>query len=155
MVTDHLLIQFREIFNGAPWLDETFAKKIDNLSEEDAFRTPYNLHSVAEIISHLLEWRKEIISRLEGNPRKMKFDSPENWITNETLKKHGFKSLWQDFEDSQQELYKMLQTHDDHFLSQPWSNVDNEYLLRGLLHHDIYHLGQIGLILRMNAVEVS
>lgn len=29
--------QLSQVFNGTPWLDESFGKKLDNLSEVEAF----------------------------------------------------------------------------------------------------------------------
>lgn len=52
--------QFTQLYDGDPWLDETFNKKLDDLDEEQAFtKAPGNNHSVAEVVSHLIEWRKE------------------------------------------------------------------------------------------------
>ena len=54
----NLTRQLSEAIDGEPWIDETFSKKLSSLSEEQAFTRPLpSVHSVAELVSHLLEWR--------------------------------------------------------------------------------------------------
>ena len=148
IITSHIARQLKELFDGNPWLDESFKKKMNDMSDDIAFVQPFGMHSVAENLSHLLEWRKEIVRRLEGKPRSMHVDSPENWLSNELLKENGWESLWNEFIASQERLYAFIGSIDDEFLALPYVDTTNEYLLRGLLHHDIYHLGQIGLSIK-------
>lgn len=63
----NIVKQLQDVQDGDLWLDETFAKKIDLLTEEQALTRPIpEMHSVAEIISHLLEWRKGCMLKLQG-----------------------------------------------------------------------------------------
>lgn len=147
------ITQFQQVFDGEPWLDETFDKKLRPLSEKEAFvRAPDQNHSVAEVVSHLIEWRKEIIRRLKDNSseRLLTEESGNNWKPLQMLQRDGWQNLYTRFLQSQNELLAFLETKDDNFLDQPQGNggQNNEYFVAGLLHHDLYHLGQIGLILK-------
>ena len=146
----HILDQLVEIEKGTPWLDESFAKKFKPVNNDNAFVRPQpDIHSIAEIMSHLIVWRYEILSRLEGNPRKLSGNSPENWKTNEELKPLGWENLIQQFKDSQDKLTTLLKSKQDPFLETPYGNKNFKYLVDGILHHDLYHLGQIGLVNKM------
>ena len=145
--------QFNQLFNGDPWLDETFAKKLDSLTSEQAFiQAPGNNHSVAEVVSHVIEWRKEVIRRLAENSseRRLTGESGENWKSLEQLQRIGWQQLYSNLKQTQQELVNLLETKGDHFLDEQLADTefDKEYFLAGILHHDLYHLGQIGLILK-------
>jgi len=145
--------QFNQIFNGNPWLDETFTKKLDNLSAEQVFTPSSNQnHSVAEVVSHLIEWRKEIIRRLHCNSseRMLTEQSPENWRQPEQLKQADWHHLYEEFKKTQQQIIDLLKNKDDSFLDELLGETEfnKEYFVAGLLHHDLYHLGQIGLILK-------
>lgn len=145
--------QFTQLFNGHPWLDETFSKKLDDLGDEQVFiEAPNNNHCVAQVISHLTEWRKEYLRRLANNSpeRMLNDDSPNNWFSKEHLKKTGWAVLYGEFKQTQQQLVELLQSKSDDFLDEPLAGTDHnkEYYVAGLLHHDAYHLGQIGLILK-------
>lgn len=147
------LIQFQQVFNGNPWLDESFAKKLDNLSETQAFvQSPGNNHSVAEVVSHLVEWRMEIIRRLAHNSseRRLTEESPQNWKPLRELQQTGWQQLYADFKQSQVQLLDLFENKVDFFLEEQLGDTtfNKEYFVAGLLHHDLYHLGQIGLILK-------
>jgi uncharacterized damage-inducible protein DinB len=145
--------QFNQIFNGDPWLDETFRKKVGDLTDAQVFvKSPNENHSVAEVISHLIVWRREYLRRLaDDSPERMLGDeSPHNWKPVDALKKEGWQTLYEDFRNTQRELIELLQDKDDSFLDELLAGTDHikEYYLAGLLHHDVYHLGQVGLILK-------
>lgn len=152
---DNILIkniakQLRDIQEQENWLDENFKKKIDQLPEDQAFIRPVpEMHSVAELISHLLEWRKESIRKLTGKTPVLSMESPENWRTNEELEKTGWHKLKSDFYESQEELIRMIENESDEYLKNTYMDgYKFHYLLEGLIHHDLYHLGQIGITVK-------
>jgi len=144
--------QLSEFNDGEPWIDETFSKKLTGLSEEQAFTRPHpSVHSVAEIVSHLLEWRISILSILQGGARTITIDSPSNWKSNDTLRKEGWTILKERFYKSQQDIIAFLSRQQDDYLLQEDKKENHSYLyyVEGLVHHDMYHLGQIGLVIKM------
>lgn len=150
--------QFAQIFNGSPWLDESFSKKLNNLSEKKIFtQFPNNNHSVAEVVSHIIVWRMEIIRRLDENSSKRRLteESLDNWKDLQVLQQIGWQQLYADLSQSQQQLTKLLQDKDDTFLDEQLGETEfnKEYFVAGILHHDLYHLGQIGLILKWSKAE--
>lgn len=147
--------QLKDVENGELWIDENFTKKLAQVDEATAFERPVpEMHSIAELASHLIEWRKEVFSRLNGNPRGFKMSDAANWRTNQELKVLGWKSLLEDFHRTQRNLISFLETKDDDFLSSPCPHADPsfpydfKYLVTGLIHHDMYHLGQMGLTIK-------
>jgi len=144
----NLVKQLQDVQDGDCWLDETFLKKIDDLSEEQAFTRPISgMHSVAELVSHLLEWRENCIKKLQGQDSTLTMESPENWKSNDELRERGWKKLKDDFYASQYHLIRLIEVKDDDFLQQPYqdSSYTYRYFLEGMIHHDLYHLGQIGI----------
>lgn len=145
--------QFNQIFNGEPWLGESFGKKLNEISEKQAFtKSPDNNHSVADIVSHVTVWRKEIIRRLiyNSSERLLTEESIANWKNPEELQQAGWQQLYIDLKQSQEQIIQLLENKDDSFLESQLAETEfnKEYFLAGILHHDIYHLGQIGLILK-------
>jgi len=147
----NLTRQLAETMDGEPWIDETYTKKITSLAESQVFTRPRpDVHSVAELVSHILEWRYSVLSILKGGTRTITMDSPSNWKDNDTLRKEGWAALKEKLYKSQQDIIMFLEQQDDDYLRQ----VDKEghsylYYVEGLIHHDMYHLGQIGLVLKM------
>jgi uncharacterized damage-inducible protein DinB len=147
----NLIRQLAEFNDGEPWIDETFSKKLTGLTEAQAFTRPYpEVHSVAELVSHLLEWRLSVLSILKGGARTVTMDSPLNWKDNDMLRQEGWEMLKEKFYQSQQRLITFLTVQSDSWLHQ----TDREghtylYYAEGLVHHDMYHLGQMGLVIKM------
>lgn len=154
ILVNNFISQINQVISGQPWLDEWFEKKLSNISEEEAFKKPGpDINSVAENLSHITQWRFEILRRFELGHRTMWIDDPRNWISNEDLKKDGWQALKDNFHKSQDQLVEYLKDKPDEFLETPYADKDFGYLLEGILHHDLYHLGQIGLILKLNKLK--
>jgi uncharacterized damage-inducible protein DinB len=148
----NIVKQLQDVQDGDLWLDETFAKKIDLLTEEQALTRPIpEMHSVAEIISHLLEWRKGCMLKLQDKKSSLTVESPEDWKSNDELKKIGWKKLKEDFYASQYHLIRFIEVKDDSFLIQKYLDTADtfQYFLEGMIHHDFYHLGQIGIVVKL------
>jgi len=58
VLIENIIKQLKDIQDSKNWMGASFSKKLVTVSEEEAFVRPItNLHSVAEIISHLTVWR--------------------------------------------------------------------------------------------------
>ena len=148
----NLISQLSEAIDGEPWIDETFSKKLSGIGEEQAFTRPLpSVHSVAELVSHLLEWRISVLSILKGGSRTITMDSPANWKDNDSLRQEGWDILKENFYKSQQDIITFLDQQNDDYLEQVDKKEQHSYLYysEGLIHHDMYHLGQIGLVIKM------
>ena len=59
ILIENFIRQLNEIQDGSLWFDQSFMDKLENLSAADALKRPVPaVHSVAEHVSHMLEWRK-------------------------------------------------------------------------------------------------
>jgi uncharacterized damage-inducible protein DinB len=142
---------WRAGLSGEPWIDETFTKKLQSIDDKNAFRQPIpGVHSIAQIISHLVEWQLSIFNIWKGGQRTVTMESGLNWLDDQTLQTRGWPALQRRFDETQEQMMQFLSTNDDDFLQ----NIDveghtNKFYLEGLIDHNMYHLGQIGLILRL------
>ena len=147
----NLIRQLNEIHDGALWFDECFKNKIDNLSEAEALARPMpQIHSVAELVSHCLAWRKECMLRFQDLRTEL-MNSPEDWKNNTELSKMGWTNLKNSFYKSKAELIQLIEDKDDIFLEtiNHVSDCTYHYLIEGIIHHDLYHLGQIGVTIKL------
>ena len=148
----HYIEQLQLAMQGDIWVDETFDKKLAGIDGSNSFNRPLpDIHSVAEVISHLYEWRISILSNMRGGIRTVREESSHNWRTNEELLKEGWEVLLNKFKQSQQDLIDALNNQEDRFLQQPVKGESHrmKYYIDGLLQHDMYHLGQLGLIIKL------
>ena len=147
----NIIRQLNEIHNGSLWFDQCFKDKIDNLPVADAFAKPIpQIHSVAEHVSHMLEWRKECLLRFESKRTEL-MNSPEDWKNNMELEKIGWTNLKTAFYNSRYELIHLIENRDDSYLETKFLDTEYNfhYLIEGIIHHDLYHLGQIGITIKL------
>ena len=80
---------------------------------------------------------------------------PKNWLPNEALKTKGWAQIKKEYDNTLNELIALLQDKDDAFLSKIYYDTDFKgdypysFLINGMLHHDVYHLGQLGMIIKL------
>ncbi len=134
----------------------SYERKLEGLDENLAFQRPLdNLHSVAEIISHLIFWREEAKEKILTGKGTKTDDDPGNWLSNNELKTMGWKSLMEKHYASLDKLKQSLRSRNDDFLREEYFDPDfkgmftYQFLLDGMIHHDLYHLGQIGIIIKL------
>jgi len=91
-------------------------------------------HSIGEIVLHLAAWREAMADRLEGRAKAPVEDWPA-FPGKETLPA-AWEGALARLEASQQRL----------LAGAPAAEAKAEEWLRFILHHDLYHSGQIGLL---------
>jgi len=155
-LVQHLIHQLQAVQNGRLWVGANYVLKFNQVSEQQVFVRPLpNLHSVAEIISHLTLWRNETILKIKTGQGSKTDDCPENWLPNDVLEKLGWNQIRSNYEQSLTEMITLLKDKQDDFLQQMYYDTDFKgdypyaFVLNGMLHHDLYHLGQIGIIVKL------
>ena len=63
---ENIITQLKEVQSGKLWIGSTFDSKLNQVDKDSVFVRPMkNLHSIAEIISHLTLWRKETLLKIQ------------------------------------------------------------------------------------------
>jgi uncharacterized damage-inducible protein DinB len=148
--------QLQRVYQGANWVEEDYQKKLNNLPQDEAFTQPVpGVHSVAELVWHCAYWRRVNVQRLLGNNayRDQTFQQL-NFLPLEELRQKGWAQLLQELKDSQKEILDLLKDKTDDFLENTYKPGHTfDFLIEGTVQHDYYHLGQIGLVLRILQVK--
>jgi uncharacterized damage-inducible protein DinB len=147
----NILRQLNEIHDGSLWFDQCFKEKIDKLPEAEALIRPIpQVHSVAEHISHILEWRKECLLRFNEQQTDL-MNSADDWKSDIELKKMGWGNLKNLFYESTVTLINALQNKEDTYWDIKFLDTDYNfhYLIEGIIQHDLYHIGQIGITIKL------
>lgn len=154
-VLKHCIAQLEEIQEGKPWIGSSYTSKLKNIHEQWLFVRPMEgMHSIAEIFSHCTLWRKEAILKINTGKGSKTDDCEENWLSNTQLKAMGWATINMEYKTSLAKLIEVLEQKEDKFLDETYYDTDFKdtypyrFLINGMLHHDIYHLGQLGIILK-------
>ncbi|OJJ21113.1 hypothetical protein BKI52_11125 [marine bacterium AO1-C] len=152
----YLIDQLQAVQNGKLWVGANYTLKLNQIDEQQVFTRPLpNLHSVAEIISHLTLWRTETILKIRTGKGSKTDDCPENWLPNYQLIAIGWRKIRSNYEESLVEIIRLLTDKEDRFLQEKYYDTDFKgdypfaFVLNGMLHHDLYHLGQLGIIIKL------
>ena len=148
---NELIRLLSETFEGEPWYGQSVMRKLENVPYKIGYKTCVpDSHSVAEILGHLIAWKNYVARKLNKDENyQIVIDSNQDWPSIEIKSRDEWENLKRELVAAQSEIYNFLdKIENDNFLDEKvkGKNYTYEYLLRGVIHHDIYHLGQIGLI---------
>ncbi len=155
VLIENIISQLSDNQEGKVWIGPNYNRILENIDEKNAFIRPdRHLHSVAEIISHLTTWQKETILKIKTGEGSLTDDCEENWFSNETLKAMGWSNVLSEYKASLTEIIQLLKTKEDSFFNEQYYDTDFKgdypysFVINGMLHHNIYHLGQLGIIVK-------
>lgn len=154
--TEKLRTGIQGSYYGPNWVEVILKETLDGIDAEAAFYQPVgNVHSIASIVSHLVAWRRGLISAMDGDSswsvdQESSFDSSAYGAQDE----EGWVNLKAALENTQRRLVRLLSNQQDSFLQQqvPQRKYSYEYFIEGTIQHDMYHLGQI-VLLKKQAVD--
>ena len=159
-VIERIISQLVNNQEGKAWIGPNYQSKLKEITDENAFTRPLpDLHSVAEIISHLTTWQKETILKIRTGEGSLTDDCEENWYSNDKLREKKWATIWKEYQESLAEIIALLQTKEDSFLEEQYYDTDFKgnytysFVINGMLHHNLYHLGQLGIIIKYLKLE--
>lgn len=137
-------------------MGDNFDKKINSVSEEEVFTRPLpNMHSVAELVAHLTAWSDDTVLKIKKGTGQLRDDNEQNWPDNDSLKKIGWSPIIHNYHESLFQVIDLLKDKEDSFLKEKYYDQDFQgkfeysFAIDGLLHHHIYHLGQMGIVIKL------
>lgn len=140
----------QEFYNGEPWFGDSILKTLKAVNPSLAFNHPVtNAHSIAELLSHIIAWQKLLLKRLQGDDQfAVDQMTSFQWEFIDNDQKTAWSTLLITFEDDYKEIIRSLQNTNDSLLNKRVAGREYnfQYLIQGILQHNIYHLGQIAVL---------
>ena len=144
--------QLKEAYEGEPWFGRSIKSLLKDVDENIAFEKPNGQHSILELVWHIVIWRVFTINRLRNDEKtNLQYFEENDW----QQLNHNDKTLWKRgldrLEETQSELIDILQKQQDNILNEivPGRKYTFRKLLYGIIHHDIYHIGQIAYLKKL------
>ena len=140
----HLIKMLQHTYERNAWHGPAVKEALENLTDADAQKKLPGSHSIIELVAHMAAWRVFVIKKLQGNTEynvtdEMNFPTPTEW-----------SKVVEELDASQARLLEALKGFDSSKLYDPVPHGSYNYnfytLLHGIIHHDLYHTGQIVLI---------
>lgn len=136
----------RRAFDGAAWHGPAVMEILRKVNPLQLGNRIVDSHTLIELVEHMTAWRRFAIEKMRGNTTYDVDDAANFPKVSPT--EESWQITLQQFEDSQRLLLEQLEQMDDSRLEQVVDGRNYSYsiMLHGLIHHDIYHLGQIVLL---------
>jgi uncharacterized damage-inducible protein DinB len=160
LLIDRYLKEYDEVVYEEPWYGEGVLSTLNTIDSLIANEKPALVnHSIAIILDHMIKWKRFTIEKLKENEEyKILNNTNADWNHHLILNsKEEWSALIQTYISTHRELQQLLSTKDDTWLTQTTAgkHYSNDYLIRGIIQHDVYHLAQIRLIHKMiKGVEI-
>jgi uncharacterized damage-inducible protein DinB len=142
------------VVTGDPWHGSNVEQLLRGVSAEDAARRVVpGAHTMWELVLHMTGWAREVCARLEGRPAQE--PSGGDWPAMGPISEERWAEAKRNLLQAHNELTQAVVAMDARSLDEPVQDFrDNplgvglsRYLtLHGLVHHTVYHAGQLGLL---------
>jgi hypothetical protein len=146
---DRLIENLDTVFRGDAWHGPSVAEILNSLKPEVVDQQHgFSKRTIAELIYHLVAWRKFAIEKLKDNIHFTMDTEEANWGTPEITSKENWPNLKKLLQDTHKEFIGLLEDLDDELLDKrvPGEFYDFYKLLTGIVQHDTYHLGMIWVL---------
>lgn len=137
------------VFRGDAWHGPSMMEIINSLPAKVVDQKHgLSKRTIAQLIFHLLAWRRFIIAKLNDDIHYQLQSEEENWGTADETSAEKWNSLIEELKETQNKLIDELEKKDDSLLVKrvPGEYYDFYKLLTGMIQHDTYHLGMIWVL---------
>ncbi len=144
-----LLNEFNIFFERSPWFGDSVIQKLATVDYKLVNQELLSTNSIAMLVNHMIQWRIFGIEKLRGNSAfDIQLNSEMDWPKISVSTHNEWVNLLNKLKNTQTELIQLIGDKDDTYLNEICAGKDytNHFLLTGIIHHDVYHLGQIGLM---------
>ena len=146
-----LIRKLSDVFEGETWYGDSVMRKLENIGYQKVSESCVaGSNTIARIVAHMISWKKFTLEKLRENEQfDIIIDSETDWPEVEIHTYEEWENLKRDLVAVQSEIYEFLKNRSsESFLERevPGRDYNFEYLLNGIMQHDIYHIGQISLI---------
>jgi len=142
--------QLNRSIDGEAWHGPALFELLKDVTAEQAALRPVpQAHTVWEILLHVTVWVEQIRARLRGDDNRKDLPPHEDWPPQpDHPDEAAWKALWTRLHVAQEALVTDLAGLDETRLDQPvQEGFSSTYVtLHGLVQHNLYHAGQIGLL---------
>ncbi len=144
--------QLTETFTGPAWHGPAIMEILPNIPLSKSLNRIGEGNNIAELVFHLTAWRTFAVEKLKGNAS---FDVTDeaNFTRFQDISPDQWMQLVNNLQNTQNELLALLDSFSDEQLHDPVPGRSHDFfhLLTGVVQHDLYHLGQIVLLSKMEA----
>jgi uncharacterized damage-inducible protein DinB len=146
--TERIVRSLAKTFDKGPWYGPSLMDVLNQVKPDQAHLRVGKTHSILELVLHMISWRTFATRRLRGD-NTFEVSEQENFPTSSSV---TWAEAISRLKKSQEELIAAAAEFPEARLGELVPSKTQRYtyytLLHGINQHDIYHLGQISLLLK-------
>lgn len=149
--TERLVVTLNDVFSGTPWYGDSLMAKLNIINFQFVNEVPaYATNSIAKIVRHIINWKILAIEKLKDNSDfEIALNTEDDWPHIVVHNGEEWEKLLLKLNDSHEAIINLLsKIEDDEYLKKEVFGhaYDFQFLIEGIIQHDIYHAGQIALV---------
>ena len=135
-------------YKGPAWHGPALAENLDGVTAEQAGLRPIGeAHSIWELVRHMTAWIDEVIRTLDGETYTV-LPVDQDWAPDSAGDGAAWECALEILDSSMDALCGAVAELGDEKLEEivPGQEFNYYWLLHGVVHHNTYHSGQIGIL---------
>jgi hypothetical protein len=147
-----------ETYGEMPWHGHSLKELLTGVDTKMAFhRHLDNTHTIAELVAHVLVWRQYVVEILNEN---YDFSVDIGSLSDFPMLNESDK-VWQELltqlTENQEDMIRRLRVFPTSKLDEdvPKKPFTFRFLFEGIVYHDVYHGGQIGMLKAAYLAHIS
>ena len=141
---DNIIHTLKDTYDGSAWHGSSVKAVLSKLNQKDVDAKIGNGHSIGELILHMAAWRTFAIKKLRGD---------DHYDVSDEFNFPGCSNLRDaidELDKTQIALISAITNFNEQKLREivPQKKYSYQKMLVGIPHHDLYHLGQIVMIMK-------
>ncbi len=148
METKRLASQLRRSYEGPAWHGPALRELLEGVAAEHAAAKPVpGAHSVWELVHHIEAWERQALTTLQGQTYES-MTGDADWPPVRETTAEAWKAALERLQSTTSKLVETIRLLDDAKLDEMVAGKDFKFyvLLNGVVHHNLYHAGQIALL---------
>lgn len=151
---EKLILDLTKSTFGDPWHGASVMDILQDITYEHAFHKPIPaVHNIIEILLHMTSWVQEVNCRFKGN--KAALPKKGDWPIVKLSSENYWQKTKDEFISETNKLIEILKDFPEERLNEYPQKARNkslgtgftyEGLIWGIIQHNAYHSGQIGLL---------
>ena len=146
----YIITDLKECFDGKPWYGDSVMKKLDAVDWQCVNDQIYGSKTIAILLQHIINWRIFVLKKLQGDAvYDIIIDELNDWTQAHISNEQEWNLMKQEIRNTQKELLELLANCTDELLDEkvPGKKYTFGPILQSIAQHDIYHLGQIAMLI--------
>jgi hypothetical protein len=144
--------QLQRSFAGKAWHGPSVLEVLDGVTAESAAAaSPGGAHRIWDIAAHMARWKTAVAGWIAGDRTPPADVDGGDWPPISDTSPAAWQRLLDELRGAHERLLgEVSKLGDERLRERAWAPMPSIYtLLHGIVHHDLYHAGQIALLKKM------